>query len=304
MCKTTRRNATLPLPATSGMPGSAKTLSQIQPNQAPGGTGTAKVTLMPPPANDDVTKDVREVTFPRFNASGRPALEDVKQSPHISNCPVASILAAHAFTSAGKTLIEGIVPVPTSAKVVTDLSDLPPDTLTNPPPDKRVISSRFFTVVLPGGTREVSDVVYTDDADSQFSLIYMSDPRDRSIWAAMIEKALALEIGSYENFDAIALSANAWWQKITGVAPSAFAVGAATPFSTITDAARASTTRPTIGASKDDLPLNDVVTGFHGYAMIGIEDSKIHLYDPAKTIKIKLSPADFRAKFKAVLFTA
>lgn len=86
MCKSTTKRDTLALPPTSGTPAppgspaSAGTLSQIQPNQAPA-TGTAKITTMPLPANDGVTKDVREITFPRFGATGRPALEDVKQSP-------------------------------------------------------------------------------------------------------------------------------------------------------------------------------------------------------------------------------
>jgi hypothetical protein len=306
MCKTTTKRTNVALPPTpgtppSGSPVNAATLSQIQPNQAP--DATAKVLKMPLPTQDDVTKDVRAVTFPRFNSSGRPALEDVQQSHHISNCPVASILAAHAFTAVGKTLIEGLVPAPTSANVVTDLSDLPPDTLTNPPPDNKVTSSRFFTVTLPGGTREVSDVVYTDDADSGFSLLYMSDPSDRSIWAAMIEKALAVEIGSYENFDALPLSANDWWEKLTGVAPTGFSVTATTPLSQITAAAQASTTVPTIGASKDTLPIGDDITGFHGFAMIGMQGSNVHLYDPAKTIKILISPKDFRDKFQAVLVT-
>jgi hypothetical protein len=302
MCKTTRRTATLPLPPASGStsPG-ARTLSQIPPNQTQG--GTAKVTKMPLPVNDSVTKDVHAVTFARFASSGRPAFADVKQSPHIANCPVASILAAHAFTDVGKALIEGLVPAPTSANVVTDLSALPADTLTNPPPGNKISSSRYFTVVLPGGRREVSDVVYTDDADSNFSLIYMSDPTGQSIWAAMIEKALAVEIGSYEDFDALPLSANDWWKKITGVLPGGFAVDATTPLSRITDAAQASTTVPTIGASKDNLPVNDVVTGFHGYAMMGMKGQQVHLYDPAKTTPLLLSPAQFRGKFKAVLFT-
>jgi hypothetical protein len=61
---------------------------------------------------------------------------------------------------------------------------------------------------------------------------------------------------------------------------------------------------PTIGASKDDLPIGNVVTAFHGYSMIGMQGSKIHLYDPAKAIKILLSPAKFRTDFKAILFRA
>jgi hypothetical protein len=36
--------------------------------------------------------------------------------------------------------------------------------------------------------------------------------------------------------------------------------------------------------------------------MIGMQGSKINLYDPATTDKLPLSPADFRQKFKAILF--
>lgn len=281
----------------------AETLGSIQPNQEPGAPGSAKVTVMPLPANDVVTKDVREVTFPLFSASGDPALEEVKQSPHLANCPVGAILAAHAFTADGRIVIKGIVSAATFANVVTDVSALPVDTLENPPPGNKVSSSRFFTVTLPGGVREPSDVMYTDDADAGFSLIYLNDPSDGSLWAGIIEKALAEEIGSYENFDALPLTANDWWEKITDVAPGGFEVTAATPLSQIIAAAQTSTTVPTIGASKDDLPLGGNITGFHGFAMIGMLGTEVHLYDPAQAIKIHIPPAEFRQKFKAILFT-
>lgn len=286
---------------TTGTQGSVNALRRIQPNQVPGAAGTAKITIMPAPANDGATKDVREVTYPRFSSHGFPSLEEVKQAPNISNCPVASILAAHAFTAVGRTFINGLLPAPTAVSVVTDVSGLPPNTLDNPPPGNKVTSSRFFTVKLPGVPIEVSDVLYTDTA-TNWSLIYMSDPSEQSIWAAIIEKALAVQIGSYENFDALPLTANDWWKKITGVLPGIFTVDASTPLTKITNAANASTTVPTIGASKEGLPIGNVVTGFHGYSMLGMQGSKVHLYDPAKAIKILISPAKFRSDFQAVLF--
>ncbi len=75
---------------------------------------------------------------------------------------------------------------------------LPADTLTNPPEGNVVKSSRYFNVRLPGGSVEVSDVLYTDDADAGWSLIYMNDPSDKSIWAAIIEKAMAVSLKGYE----------------------------------------------------------------------------------------------------------
>ena len=149
---------------------------------------------------------------------------------------------------------------------------------------------------------EVSDVLYTDDADAGFSLIYMSDPNDKSLWAAVIEKALAVQLQSYENFDALDLSANDFWEKITGVGPGGFAVEASTPLNEIIAAANASVNVPTIGASKDDDSGVTSVTPFHGYTMMGMQGSKMKLYDPAKVQTLLLSPADFRRAFQAILF--
>lgn len=309
MCTTTRRRATLavpPAPVSPHPPGtltSPGALSQIQPNTAPGGTGTAKMTTMPLPANDHLPKDVRAVTRPLFSSPNFLALEQVRQAPNISNCPVAAILAAHAFTAVGRKFIIQSLLSETPGNVLTDISALPPNTLENPPPGTTISSSRYFTVKLLGGPLDVSDVLYTNDTDdANFSLIYMSDPGQQSIWAAIIEKALAVQLGTYDKFDIVLLTANDWWERITSVRPNAFAITAATPLSQIITAAQASTTLPTIGASKDNLPLPNVVTAFHGYAMIGMQDSKIHLYDPAEAIKLLLTPTEFRQKFQTILF--
>lgn len=301
LCSTTSGRAA----ATAAASAAGKALRGIQPNVAPAPGTTAKTTVMPPPTNDSsITMDVRAVTFPLFGQAV-PAHTEVKQSPHLANCPVAAILAAFAFTHAvnaqGNNFIRDMVSE-TSAAVITDVSGLPPDTLTNPPPGGKVSSSRYFTVKLPDGTVEVSDVLYTDDADAGFSLIYMSDPNDLSLWAAVIEKALAVQLLSYENFDALNLTANDFWKKISGVNPGGFEVNAGTPLNQITAAATASVTVPTIGASKDDDSGVPSVTPFHGYTMMGMQGSRIKLYDPAKVETILLSPADFRRAFKAILF--
>src|ERR1044071_6066529 len=274
MCKTTRRRPTVAVLPTTGTPppGSPTppaTLSQIPPNQAPA-TGTSKVTVMPRPANDNETKKLREVTFPLYNsASGVPALEEVKQSPSLANCPVAAILAAHAFTAVGRTYLQGLIAT-TTGSVLTDISAVKGE-LTDPPDGDTIPSNRFFTVTLPNGTREVSDVFYTDEGDSVFFLRYLNDPSDGSLWGAVIEKALAVELGSYENFDALNLSANDFWQRITGVQPAGFSITAATAPSDILNAAQQSVTLPTLAASKDEVPPGSIVTQFHGYAMIGVQ---------------------------------
>jgi len=261
-----------------------------------------KTTTMPPPTNDQDNKDVHEVTWPLFNPSKKvPAFSEVKQALNLVNCPVVAILAALAFTSVGRTLIQGMLSE-TAGNVLTDLSGLPAGTLTNPPQGNTISSSRYFTVKLPGGSTDVSDVLYTDDHDSGWSPFYMRDPRDQSIWAAIIEKALAVQLKSYENFDALNITANEFWEKVTGAKPGGIEIKADTPLAKITDAAKASTRVPSIGASKAEGTDVKVVSPFHGFAMMGLEGSKIKLYDPAKAETILIAPADFRHDFQAILF--
>jgi hypothetical protein len=158
------------------------------------------------------------VTWPLFNPSKKiPAHTEVKQAPNLANCPIAAILAALAFTSVGRTLIQGMLSE-TAGNVVTDLSGIPTGTLTNPPQGNTISSSRYFTVKLPGGSTEVSDVLYTNDGQrNSWSLMYLRDPSENSIWAAVIEKALAVQLKSYENFDALNITANEFGEKVTGV---------------------------------------------------------------------------------------
>ncbi len=253
---------------------------------------------MPPPTNGHDSMDVHVVTWPLFSGRG-PALEDIKQAPGIANCPVASILAALAFTPPGRTIVSGMVRE-TAATTVTDVSGLPKDTLSNPPAGNSLTSDRYFTVKLPGGTVEVSDVLYTDDHDSGWSPFYMQDPGGRVIWGSIIEKALAVQLKSYENFDAQNITANGFWQMITGAAPGGIPIKDDTPLTDITDAAKAATRVPTIAASKTD--GTKFVSEFHGFAMMGLEGAKIKLYDPAKAKTILLSPEQFRKDFQAILY--
>jgi len=263
------------------------------------GLKAVKTTTMPLPTKDNDNKDVHEVTWPLFKKG--PVHTEVQQAPGIANCPVAAILAALAFTSAGRTIIQGMVSE-TAATVLTDLSSLPAGTLTNPPKGNTVSSSRFFTVKLPRGAVEVSDVLYTDDHDSGWSPFYMRDPGGQVIWASIIEKALAVQLGSYENFDALNLTANDFWERITGAQPGGIEIKDDTPLSAITGAASAASSVPTIGASKADGKDVKVVTPFHGFALLGVRGSQIQLYDPAKAKSISISAADFRHDFQAILF--
>ncbi len=275
-------------------------------------TKAGNLTVMPLPTKGLVgattDKDVHVVTLPLYNGN-EPHLEDVMQAPGIANCPVAAMLAAFAFTATGRNFLRGIVGE-TRATVTTDISGIKGN-LSNPPPNNILTSARFFTVRIPkgpvdgvggiGNTVDVSDVLYTNDSDQNWGIYYMRDPAEKSVWASIIEKALAVRLGSYENFDALGLFANDLWAMITNVRPGVFPEIENTPLTEvqIINAAVASTRVPTVAASKDDASM---VPQFHGFAMMGRVDSKIKLYDPAKGSSFPISPADFRRNFKNILY--
>lgn len=260
----------------------------------------ARKTVMPAPTNDQDSKDVHVVTWALFGSKKSPTFEEIKQAQGLANCPVAAILAALAFTASGRALLQKMVKE-TQAPTITDLASLDKDVLSNPPAGMKLTSPRYFTVALPRGTVEVSDVLYTDDHDSGWSPLYMRDPHEQSLWGSIIEKALAVQLdNSYENFDALPLSANDFWEKITGAKPGGFDVDAKTPTDKIVDAARAAVRVPTIGASRDS--GTRFVSEFHGHAMLGLDGSKLKLYDPAKAKTLSLTVAQFQQDFKAVLF--
>ena len=290
------------------------------------------MTPMPLPANDKVPKDVHIVLSPRFDLQTKvPSYTEVKQAENIANCPVAAILAAYAFTKDGRSFIDRMVSPEQTGNVQTDLSGLAAGTLSNPP-GATLTSARYFTVNLPGavkvdltnrdkirgavqvpgepgmfnlpgGSVDVSDVLYTNDGDrDSWSLIYLRDPDGKTIWASIIEKALAVRLGSYENLDALNIHAEDFWNMLTGAQPAIIAITPNTPLNIITDAAKASVNVPTIGASKETGTKS--VTEFHGFAMLGFKDGKIRLYDAEKVKdkEIPISPAAFRDDFQAILY--
>lgn len=285
------------------MPGPIGTLWQKKSPQSPPAQSraSAKRTVMPAPTNDQTSRNVHAVTWPLYGAKKAPAHTEVMQSAHLANCPVAAILAALAFTATGRSRLQAMVSE-TQAATITDVSGLDADTLSSPPAGMQVRSSRYFTVKLPGGNQEVSDVLYTTDHDRNWSPIYMRDPAEAAIWSAVIEKALAVQLGSYEQFDASNLSANDFWEKLLGSRPDGFTVTKDTPLSQIIGAAKLAPRVPTLGASKDSGTDTRIITEFHGYAVLGVEGSKIKLYDPAKTRTFSITAAEFRQNFQAMLY--
>ena len=96
------------------------------------------------------------------------------------------------------------------------------------------MSGQSNTFDVPGGTIDVSDVLYTNDGDrDSWSLIYLRDPGGKTIWASIIEKALAVRLGSYENFDALGIHAESFWNMLTGAQPTIIEIKPGTPVASL-----------------------------------------------------------------------
>ena len=148
-----------------------------------------KTLTMPPPTKDQDDRDLHEIPWPLYNPDkGLPAWEDIVQAPNLANCPVPAILAALAFTKVGRDHIVGMVKEKGVA-VATDISSV--GKLANPPGVTTINSSRYFSVKLRSGWVDVSDVLYTNDSARMWSIFYLRDPTKKSIWASIIEKAIA-----------------------------------------------------------------------------------------------------------------
>ena len=299
-------------PKGGAVPGPVGTLwDKESTGPSPNEVANATRTKMPPPLRgDDVA--VHVVTAPLFSAKKVVSYKEIMQAPAIANCPVAAILAALAFTSWGRNLIQGMVSE-TAASALTDVSGAKTNHFT--PPGAPLVSSRYFKVKLKGAWSDaVSDVLYTDDHDSGWSPFYMRDPGDNTIWAAIIEKALAAQLGGYDLtgggynvFMDNDIKLNTFWELITGAAPNGFDVTAGTPLDKITAAARASTSVPAVASSKATGPEVTIanikiVTEFHGYAMMGMQGSRIQLYDAMDLKTISVTADQFRQVFQTIHF--
>jgi hypothetical protein len=240
-----------------------------------------------------MTKVARAVLWPLF-ASATPALEDIEQGA-LANCPLAAVLAALAYTPKGRKHILGLVQEH-GGDVETDLSAVA-DQLAEPPPEgKKISSKRYFSVTLGGKTLEVSDVLYTDEAQDP-NPKYMRSPK-QVFWPCVIEKAHAEKEGGYGALNK--LSANAVWETVVGSKPDGFAVTADTPETRalIVGAAKNAANVATLAASADDAVA---VPSWHGFAVLGMDRNQIQLYDPSQLTRHSLSLDVFIKNFKAVL---
>jgi hypothetical protein len=274
---------------------------------APGAVaGVAKALKMPEPAADGATKVASAMNWALFRKGG-PAVVDIEQSAHLTNCPIPSILAALAHTDIGRKHIQAMV-VEYPGSVVTDVSAVVGELATAPPGNK-IATNRYFTVTLGKAPNrkpfDVSDVLYTDESADP-NPIYMQSPK-KALWACMIEKAYALREVSYHKFQELdwqqnaKITANEFWRVLLGSEPNVLAVTNKTDLADIRKAAAAATKVPTIGATKPaDEQGAKKVGGYHGFAMLGIQGSTIELYDPALAKTLEISVENFRKDFLAI----
>lgn len=255
---------------------------------------------MPSPARDAKTKLARDVSWPLFKKKD-PDIGDLQQGA-LHNCPLVSLLAALANTNIGRKHIRKLV-MEHKAVTETDLSGVVNE-LDSTPASKKITTNRYFKVKLGSRSYEVSSVLYTDDADRNWSPIYMGSPTE-VLWPCLIEKAYAKKEGGYGQLDSAfgkGLTLNEIWKTVVGSDPQGFKVDDKTKSAEILAAARAAKRIPTVAASKLKLGITGGAAAWHGYVVLGVTGSKIKLYDPMKLKNYTFSLKEFSEDFEAVLY--
>jgi len=270
---------------------------------------------MPAPTNDKNGLRLNVVTWNLGADAVKPT--DVHQGG-LANCPVASILAAMANTPTGADRLGKQITQQTG-NVVTDISAAM-DRLendgewANKPKGSTINSKGYFKVAMPGLNQEVSDVFYTDQGDRDtWDLIYMGVQgihRDKGetpiLWASVVEKAYAVQVGSYEELDHVN-DPVVVWKALIGIAPTVKLIKDLSDGeikSRVQSANKAPTIATTRGTREDNSVEDEshgLLEGWHGYTVIGPSGSGIELYDPFGK-KVPVSIAQFRKFFTTMLY--
>ncbi|HEX6793170.1 MAG TPA: C2 family cysteine protease, partial [Casimicrobiaceae bacterium] len=163
-------------------------------------TAAAIPTLAMPTPYGQMTKYARVVKWPLYGDSG-PQTTDISQGG-LGDCPLPALLAAMANIPSGRKKIRDMI-TEHKEQVITDLSALR-GALADEQPAGNITSQRSFTVTIGGKSIDVSDVFFTDVADSGWSLLYMQASDTASVlWACVIEKACSALLGGYDKLNEV-----------------------------------------------------------------------------------------------------
>jgi hypothetical protein len=283
-----------PVRVADAKPLSKKTFEM--PNPGPGDSGRVRV---------------HAVEWKLFDGGVSPS--QVRQG-RLANCPLASILAALANTKVGRTRIDNILKAAERhANVETNLSGVL-DKLDNDPESptpKKITSKRYFALTLAKNI-ETSDAFYTDNVDRDWNLFYMQHNEDRRIenrkdilWPAVIEKAYAVQRGGYDKIsESKDLTLAVVWKDIAGKNPDGLKLEDKTD-KEILDVVKAAGNVPAVAASRKDSGIetdsSNKLTDDHGYAVLGLQGSKIELYNPWGW-KVSVSMKELRKYFELIQF--
>lgn len=130
---------------------------------------------------------------PLFAKQGQPAVADIRQQG-IGNCYLAGLLGAMANTPNGRARIKKLV-TEHSGAIETKGRDYVNG---QPGPLRTVAADRYFEVTFPGAKPvTVSDVLYANDSDRDWSPIFMDSPTG-VLWPSIAELAYATLHGGYD----------------------------------------------------------------------------------------------------------
>lgn len=230
---------------------------------------------------------------------------DVQQQ-EIYNCYLAATLAALAHTPKGRALVQKIVTEKTG-RIVTTCHDY--DFSGTKGPKKMITSNRYFVVKFHSGLKlTVSDVLYMDDSDRNWSPRFMTSPNS-VLWPCVIEAAYALYKGGYNKIDASNnLTINDFLKDLIGPKVVMLHCESSKKWqggksSKLTEAdlkaaCNNANSIPVVGASRNNATS---VTGWHGFAVLGLNRSTVTLYDPlaakVKQLSLKQLWNEFQALF-------
>jgi hypothetical protein len=232
------------------------------------------------------------------NYSGKPIVilppqySEVRQG-RTGNCPVVATLAALAHAAPDR-----IIPMLTTSSATVRAQVI--DTgQTSPMTQPVVIETVFYKLrFAKGDPVEVSGLLWTRDGE----LEYASSTRG-ALWPAIFEKAYAVAHGgnSYQTISASVTPHEAMTNMLGDVNELVLAEKP----SNLTDLLKRAPSRPTIADTWTNLPVKLQVPagiiGFHTYAVLNFEGSRVSVFDPRDGSVILVPLATFKRAFESVV---